>query len=85
MLRIQRSSGKSVVLSLSGHIEKDDVAELQRLLKLEPAGQSIALDLEGVTLVDREALRFLALCQTQGIGLENCPGYIRKWIDTDRS
>ena len=84
MLRIHRSSDRGVVLSLSGRIEIEDVAELQRLLNLEEVGQSVALDLRDITLVDRDALKFLARCEAESIKLENCPAYIREWIDTDR-
>jgi len=84
MLRIKRSSDRGVVLSLSGRIEIEDVAELQRLLSLEAVGQGIALDLKDITLVDRDALKFLARCEAESIKLENCPAYIREWIDTER-
>jgi anti-anti-sigma regulatory factor len=84
MLRIQRSTNRGVVLSLSGHIEMEDVAELQRLIALEAAGERIALDLQDVTLVDRDAVKFLAQCQADGIKLENCPGYVREWIESER-
>jgi hypothetical protein len=84
MLRIQRSSNDRVVFSLSGRIEIDDVAELQRLFSLEAVGQEIALDLRDVTLVDREAVKFLARCEVERIELENCPAYIREWIDAER-
>jgi hypothetical protein len=40
-LRIQRSSDRGVLFSLSGRIELEDVAELQRLLSLEAAGQDV--------------------------------------------
>jgi hypothetical protein len=80
MLKIQRSQDVGVVLSLSGRIEMEDVAELQRLLRLEVAGRAIALDLQDITLVDRDAVKFLAHCQAESIELENCPAYIRQWI-----
>lgn len=83
MLRIQRSSNPGVVFSLSGRIEIEDVAELQRLLSLEAAGQDIALDLQDITLVDRDAVKFLARCEAECIKLENCPAYIREWIATE--
>jgi hypothetical protein len=85
MLRIQRSSDRRVVLSLSGRIEAPDVVELERLLSLEAAGQRVALDLGEITLVDRDAVPFLARWQSEGIELVNCPPYIREWIDTERS
>jgi hypothetical protein len=84
MLRIQRSSNDRVVFSLSGRIESDDVAELQRIFSLEAVGQDIALDLRDVTLVDREAVKFLARCEVERIELGNCPAYIREWIDAER-
>lgn len=81
MLRIQRLSDG--VFSLSGRIEIEDVAELQRLLSLESAGQEIALDLREITLVDRDAVKFLSRCEAEKVRLENCPPYIREWIDAD--
>jgi hypothetical protein len=84
MLNIQRSSNDGVVLSLSGRIEIEDVAELQRLLSLETAGQGLAFDLQDVTLVHRDAVKFLARCEVESIKLENCPAYIREWIDAER-
>ena len=83
MLRIQRFFDRGVVLSLSGHIEIEDVAELQRLLDLEAGRENIALDLQDITLVDREALKFLARCEAEGIRLENCPAYVREWIENE--
>ena len=83
MLRIQRSSNWGVIFSLSGRIEIEDVAELQRLLSLEAAGEAIALDLQEITLVDRDAVKFLPRWEAEGIKLKNCPAYIREWIDTE--
>jgi hypothetical protein len=84
MLNIQRSSNEGVVLSLSGRIEIEDVAELQRLFGLEASGQAIALNLQDVTLIDRDAVSFLECCEIQGIELHNCPAYIREWIAAGR-
>jgi len=83
-LRIQRSSNDRITFSLSGRIEIEDVAELQRLLCLEIVGQGIAFDLRDVTLVHRDAVKFLAHCEVESIKLENCPAYIREWIDAER-
>jgi hypothetical protein len=38
------------------------------------------LDLREITLVDREAVSYLALCEFRGIRLRNCPPYVREWI-----
>lgn len=82
-MRIQRSSNGEVVFSLSGRIQTDDLAELRRLFGLEEAGQGITLDLQDITLVDRDAVKFLAECQSESIRLKNCPGYIREWIEAE--
>jgi len=84
MLKIQRSSNAGVVFTLIGRIEIEDIAELQRLLSLEEAGSPMALDLENVTLIDRDAVKFLARCEADSIRLENCPAYIRKWIGQEK-
>jgi hypothetical protein len=84
MLKIQRSSNAEVVFTLIGRIENDDIPELQRIFSLEEAGRSIALDLEDVTLIDRDAVKFLARCEADSIRLENCPAFIREWIGQEK-
>jgi len=84
MLRIQRSSDVIVVFSLSGRIESGDIPELRRLLSLEEAGKDIALDLQDVLLIGRDSVEFLAGCEAENIKLENCPGYVREWIEAER-
>ena len=81
MLKIQRSSNGRIVFTLSGRIEGEDVKELQELLALETAGLHLALDLRDVTLVNEDAVKFLASCEADSIKLENCPAYIREWIE----
>ena len=54
------------------------MAELQRLFEAED--HNVIMDLKEVTLVDRDAVRFLARCEADSIKLENCPAYIREWI-----
>lgn len=80
MLRIQRRVNGRVRLILSGRIEAADIDELRRLIQLESAETQIALDLKDVTLVDREAIKFLIDCEADGVRLENCPPYVCKWI-----
>ena len=81
MLRIQRSANGRVVVTLSGRIEAEDVKALRELLALETAGQHLVLDLRDVTLVNQDAVKFLAGCEADSIKLENCPAYIREWIE----
>jgi hypothetical protein len=80
MLKIQRKTNGGVLFTLSGRIEVEDIDELRRLLELEGTESHIAFDLKDVTLVDRDAIKFLADCEADDIRLENCPPYVRKWI-----
>ena len=44
----------------------------------------VALEMEEVTLVDLDVVRFLIDCELQGIGLRGCPAYVREWIARER-
>jgi anti-anti-sigma regulatory factor len=83
MLKIERSLNGRVLFSLAGRIESEHVPELQRLLSLEKGHRRIAFDLTDVTLIDREVMKFLARCEADSIGLENCPLYLRQWIERE--
>ena len=81
VLKIQRSiDAGNVRLSLSGRIEKQHLAELQRVIDEDACRHALTLDLEQVRLVDRDAVGFLARWEAAGIRLENCPAYVREWI-----
>ena len=85
-LKIQISTnGEDVTFTLSGRINAEEVAELQRLFKAEGQDHPIVLDLKEVKLVDLDAVRFLACCEVNGAQLENCPAYIREWIEKERT
>jgi hypothetical protein len=45
----------------------------------------VALDLEEVTLVDVQVVRFLGVCETRGISILNCSPYITDWIARERA
>jgi hypothetical protein len=40
----------------------------------------VVLNLENVTLVGREVVRFFAACDARSIELRNCPDFIREWM-----
>jgi hypothetical protein len=82
--RIERIvNGKdSVVLRVSGRIDAEHVDTLRELISREKSGA--AIDLTEVMLVDREAVRLLALSEAKGIELRNCPAYIREWVARER-
>jgi hypothetical protein len=80
-LKIQISTkGEIVFFTLIGRINAEEVAELQRLFEAEGQDCRIVLDLKEVELVDRDAVRFLARCEENGVQVKHCPAYIREWI-----
>lgn len=79
MLRIERqSNGKSTNLKLSGRMQGDGLADL--LAEIEKCNPRPSLDLEEVTLLDRDSVRFLIRCESEGVRLVNCSLYVREWI-----
>lgn len=86
MFKIQRTaSSGDVIFKLSGRLAAENVAELKKLfVKSEARERPIILDLRDMTLVDRDAVRFLGDCETDGVKLTNCPAYIREWIVRER-
>lgn len=84
-MKIEKSAREEfTVFVLSGRIEADRIAELNELFEVQPARQSIVVDLKDVKLADREAVRFLARCEADGVRLENCPAYIHEWMEREK-
>jgi predicted metal-binding protein len=82
-LRIERSVRQGItVFALSGRMNAEEVAELKALFDADY--RNIILDLRDVRLADRDAVRFLRGCEADGMKLENCPAYIREWIDREK-
>ena len=81
MLRTRRTENGRVLFTLSGRIETEDVKHLQQLLAVETSGKRLILDLRDVTLVNQDAVKFLSLCEADGIELDHCPLHVRQWID----
>jgi hypothetical protein len=82
-LRIERSARRSfTVFTLSGRVEAEHVTELKELL--DDNCRNIILDLRDLRLADRDAVTFLNGCEADGIKLENCPAYVREWMDREK-
>jgi len=65
-------------------MDAEQASQLEHLLEEEKDG-SILLDLKEVTLVAREAVRFLVRAEGRGIRIAHCPDYVRSWIAAERS
>jgi anti-anti-sigma regulatory factor len=78
-LKIEKvSDGRKTIIHLSGRLQSEHLDDL----KTQVGGDRsrIALDLEGVTLVDIEVVRFLKSCEEGGVELLRCCPYIREWM-----
>jgi hypothetical protein len=82
-LRIEKdSNGKRTIIRLIGRMQREHIEELKAQIK--SGGASVTLDLNEVSLVDLDVIRFLATCQSEGISLIHCPRYIYDWIAKER-
>jgi hypothetical protein len=71
------------VLHISGRIAEEDVGTLGALLEQEKG--VVAIDLKDVLIVDRETIKLLAVSESNGVELRNCPAYIREWVTRERA
>ncbi|MGH9427960.1 MAG: hypothetical protein ACRD2L_16875 [Terriglobia bacterium] len=65
-------------IRLSGRLQSKHLDELKT--QLAGAQSWIALDLNEVTLVDVEIVRFLNACENNGVELLHCWPYIQEWM-----
>ena len=72
--RIDRLADESrVIFRVSGRLHAQNVDTLRELLGREKGG--VAIDLEEVTLADRDPLKVLVVCESKGTELRNCPAW----------
>jgi hypothetical protein len=84
MLKIERdSNGAKTTIRLIGRLHVNHIEELTRQLQ-GGAGQMV-IDLQEVTLVDLDVVRFLVICEARGVTIENCAPYIRQWMIQEQS
>jgi len=84
MLRIRCTVNGETLYTVSGRMDSTNLIELKNLIDAEAADSPMVLDLKELLLVDREAVRFLKLCESNGIELRNCSAYIREWITREK-
>jgi anti-anti-sigma regulatory factor len=84
MLKITRAGNGEVVFKVSGQLNVENLDEMEKLIKAERKGGRIVLDLTDLISVDREAVEFLAKCETEAIKLKNCSPYMREWVRRER-
>ena len=84
MLRIEKESARDTTrLRFSGRIQSTDIDDIRA--QMDDDAICIILDLDEVTLVDVEVVRFLSDCEDGGIVLVHCPLFVREWIIRERA
>ena len=68
---------------LIGRVQAEELPEVTR--QLEVSGPRAVLQLDEVTLVDVDVVRFLNSRQAEGVRLIKCPPYIREWMSQERN
>jgi len=69
------------VLRIIGRITRDDLDVFRTALE---DGTIVAVELAELELIDRDAMKLLAINEANGIELRHCPAYIREWITRER-
>ena len=83
-MKIERQSdGKTTIMWLIGRIRSEDLDELKA--QTNDNSKRVILDLNEVTLVDSDVVRFLSTSEEEGITLVRCPPYVREWIQRERA
>ncbi len=81
-LRIEKAAHMhKTIIRLNGRLQSEHLDELQ--MQVDGEQSPVALDLEGVTLVDIDVVRFLNACEKSGVELLHCWPYIREWMSRE--
>ena len=84
MLRIEKESDRHATTpQLIGRIQSANIGDIQA--QMDDGHVRLFMDLDEVTLVDVEVVRFLSECEDRGIVLVHCPPYVREWIHRERA
>ena len=83
MLKITtiHSESNALTVYLCGQLTGEYVSELETALSPDAAPQ-IALDMSGVTFVDRKAMEYLCGVKSR-ITIRNIPSYVLLWIEQE--
>jgi hypothetical protein len=78
--KVPREHGTTI--KLIGRIRAEYLADLKE--QIAASAPDIVLDLKEVSLVDADVVRFLVICESQGIRFDKCSAYIREWIAREK-
>lgn len=79
-LKIERARAQ---IRLSGEFRSEHLDQVRD--EIELCGSPAALDLQELDLIDVEAVRFLNVCEANGISVVHGSPYIREWMSREKS
>ena len=81
-LKIEKESGPlGTTIRLIGRMQAEHILELKS--QIEQSKPEVTLNLEQMSLVDFEAIHFLAACQTGEVKIVGASQYVRDWIESE--
>jgi len=87
VLKIEKTAetAQRITYFLSGRISEEQIGELEKILRSSRrAGQQVVLDLEGVGIVDRSAVKFFLQGEGARAKLLHTPVYVAEWLRTEK-
>ena len=69
-------------MKVIGRLQSENLSELAAQVGISAA--NVILDMDQVTLVDIDVVRFLNQIELLGTRLANCAPYIREWMNRER-
>jgi hypothetical protein len=85
-LKIERSEQRGfTIFTLTGRLDIEHIPELENLFGPRTDYRKIIADLKELRFADRAAVTFLSRCEMAGLRVENCPEYIREWMQREKN
>ena len=82
-LKIEKiADERATVIRLVGRLRREHLAILTK--EIEACTGKITLDLAELALISLEGVRFLVVCQDQGILVANALPYVTDWMKRER-
>jgi len=78
-LKIELIEGR---IRLSGEFRSEHLDQVKA--EIDRQGSPVVLDLEELTSVDVDGIRFLNACEAKGISVSHRSPYIRAWMSAER-
>jgi hypothetical protein len=78
-LKIELIEGR---IRLSGEFRSEHLDQVEA--EIDRQGSPVVLDLEELTSVDVDGIRFLNACEAKGISVSRCSPYIKAWMSAER-